>query len=172
MDSMVGRMLSIRERISGLMDGMKGMFGGETPDQGPDVDELRDLADRIEDLRDILQDPALTDFRVVMIPEAMSVSESERLIAQLDDYGIPTETVVVNKVMESLADVTDAVDADEFVTPDLENCEFCQRRWDVQQDALARAQDVFRDHDVKRVPLFADDVAGDRMLQVVAHCLS
>jgi arsenite-transporting ATPase len=172
MDSMVGRMLSIRERISGLMDGMKGMFGGETPDQGPDVDELRDFADRIEDLRDILQDPALTDFRVVMMPEAMSVRESERLIAQLDDYGIPTETVVVNKVMESLADVTDAVDADEFVTPDLENCEFCQRRWDVQQDALARAQDVFRDHDVKRVPLFADDVAGDRMLQVVAHCLS
>jgi arsenite-transporting ATPase len=170
MDSMVGRMLSMRERLSGLMDGMMGLFGDEdSAEQG--ADDLRELADRIEDLRDVLQNPALTDFRVVMIPEEMSVIESERLIRQLDDYSIPTDTVVVNKVMEDLADVTDAVDAGDFVTPDLEHCEFCQQRWSVQQDALTRAQDVFRGHSVKRVPLFADDVHGDRMLRVVAHCL-
>jgi arsenite-transporting ATPase len=170
MDSMVGRMLSIRERLGGLMDGMMGFLGDEDGDDG-ELDDLHELADRIEELRAVLQDPARTDFRVVMIPEEMSVIESERLIRQLEDYSIPNETVVVNKVMEDLADVTDDVDASEFVTPNLENCEFCQRRWSVQQDALARAQDVFRGHDVKRVPLFADDVHGDRMLRVVAHCL-
>jgi arsenite-transporting ATPase len=170
MDSMVGRMLSIRERLSGLMDGMMGLFGGDGEDEG-ELDDLHELADRIEDLRAVLQDPARTDFRVVMIPEEMSVVESERLIRQLEDYSIPNDTVVVNKVMEDLADVTDDVDATEFVTPDLDDCEFCQQRWSVQQDALARAQDVFRGHDVKRVPLFADDVHGDRMLRVVAHCL-
>ncbi|NHN42408.1 TRC40/GET3/ArsA family transport-energizing ATPase [Halorubellus sp. JP-L1] len=171
MDSMVGRMMSIKERLSGLMDGMMGMFGDDDAQDAGGVDDLRELADRIEELRDVLQDPARTDFRVVMIPEEMSVLESERLIRQLDDYSIPNGTVVVNKVMEDLADVTDAVDATDFVTPDLEDCEFCQQRWSVQQDALARAQDVFRGHDVKRVPLFADEVAGDRMLRVVAHCL-
>jgi len=171
MDSMVGRMLSIRERLSGLMDGMMGMFGGDDDGDDGELDDLHELADRIEDLRDVLQDPARTDFRVVMIPEEMSVVESERLIRQLEDYSIPNDTVVVNKVMEDLADVTDDVDATEFVTPDLDDCEFCQQRWSVQQDALARAQDVFRGHDVKRVPLFADDVHGDRMLRVVAHCL-
>jgi len=170
MDSMVGRMMRVKERLSGLMDGMMGLFGGgDGQDDG--VDDLRELADRIEELRDVLQDPARTDFRVVMIPEEMSVLESERLIRQLDDYSIPNDTVVVNKVMEDLTDVTDAVDASEFVTPDLDDCEFCQQRWSVQQDALARAQDVFRGHDVERVPLFADEVAGDRMLGVVAHCL-
>jgi len=171
MDSMVGRMLSLRDRLSGLMDGVMGMFGDESGGDDADLDELRELADRIEELREVLQDPALTDFRVVMIPEEMSVVESERLIRQLDDYSIPTDTVVVNKVMEDLADVTDAVDATEFVRPDLDDCEFCQERWSVQQSALARAQDVFRGHDVKRVPLFADDVHGDAMLRVVAHCL-
>jgi len=170
MDSMVGRMLSIRERLSGLVDGVMGMFGDDGGDDAQ-FDELHELADRIEELREVLQDPALTDFRVVMIPEEMSVIESERLIRQLDDYAIPTDTVVVNKVMEDLADVTDAVDATEFVRPDLDSCEFCQERWSVQQSALARAQDVFRGHDVKRVPLFADDVHGDAMLRVVAHCL-
>ncbi|MFC6951539.1 ArsA family ATPase [Halorubellus litoreus] len=170
MDSMVGRMLSLRERLSGLMDGMMGMFGDDDESEAA-MGDLRELADRIEELRAVLQDPAQTDFRVVMIPEEMSVIESERLIRQLEDYSIPNDTVVVNKVMEDLADVTDDVDATEFVTPDLDDCEFCQQRWSVQQGALARAQDVFRGHDVKRVPLFADEVHGDRMLRVVAHCL-
>jgi arsenite-transporting ATPase len=74
-------------------------------------------------------------------------------------------------VMQDLADVTD-MEADWFVAPDLENCEFCQRRWEVQREALSRAQDVFRGHDVKRVPLFAEEVRGERMLRVVAACLS
>jgi arsenite-transporting ATPase len=36
---------------------------------------------------------------------------------------------------------------------------------------LARAQNIFRGHDVKRVPLFADEVRGEEMLSVVAACL-
>ncbi|MFB6128637.1 MAG: ArsA-related P-loop ATPase, partial [Halorhabdus sp.] len=50
-------------------------------------------------------------------------------------------------------------------------CEFCQRRWDVQQEALERSQDVFRGHDVRRVPLFADEVRGEQLLRIVAACL-
>jgi arsenite-transporting ATPase len=172
MDTMVGRIVALRERFSGMLDGVKGMFGGEDATQEEGVDELRELSDRIERLRATLRDPAQTDFRVVMVPEEMSVLESQRLIEQLVEFEIPVETVVVNKVMEDLADVTDAVDADQFVTPNLDSCEFCQRRWDVQQDALQSAQDVFRGHDIKRVPLFADEVRGERMLRIVGQCLA
>ncbi|MFD1634773.1 ArsA family ATPase [Haloplanus ruber] len=169
LDSMVGRLLSMREKFSGMMDGFKGMFGvggGDDPD-APDLDEL---GDRIERLRAVLQDPARTDFRVVMVPEEMSVVESQRLVRRLDEFSIPVGTVVVNRVMEDLADVAD-VDAEWVVSPNLADCEFCQRRWDVQQRALRRASDLFRDHDVKRVPLLADEVRGERALRVVAACL-
>ncbi|QGX94662.1 arsenic-transporting ATPase [Haloplanus rallus] len=168
LDSMVGRLLSMREKFSGMMEGFKGMFGvgGDDPD-APDLDEL---GDRIERLRAVLQDPARTDFRVVMVPEEMSVVESERLVRRLDEFSIPVRTVVVNRVMEDLADVAD-VDPEWVVSPNLEDCEFCQRRWDVQQRALRRASDLFRDHDVKRVPLLADEVRGERALRVVAACL-
>jgi arsenite-transporting ATPase len=64
-----------------------------------------------------------------------------------------------------------AVDDDWIVTPSLEDCEFCQRRWNVQQDALGRASDLYRGRDVKRVPLLADDVRGEAALRVVAACL-
>ncbi|GAB3685354.1 ArsA family ATPase [Salinarchaeum chitinilyticum] len=171
MDSMVGRILTMREKMSGLMDGLSGMIGGQDADPETGTESLRELSDRIERLRETLTDPALTDFRIVMVPEELSVIESERLLRQLDDFSIPVETVVVNKVMEDLADVTDDVPTEDVVTPDLDSCEFCQRRWDVQQRALTRAQEVFRGRTIKRVPLLADEVRGEQSLRVVAACL-
>jgi arsenite-transporting ATPase len=174
MDTMVGRILTLRQRLGGMMEGVKGMFGGDDGDEADEeagLDDLEALRERIERLRTTLRDPARTDFRVVMVPEEMSVMESERLLARLAEFSIPVGTVVVNRVMEDLADVAPRVDADAFLSPDLEGCAFCQRRWEVQKGALARAQDVFRGHDVKRVPLFADEVRGEEMLTVVAACL-
>ncbi|MFC6988114.1 ArsA family ATPase [Haloplanus sp. GCM10025708] len=167
LDSMVGKLLSLREKFSGMMAGLKGAFGGEGGDETPGLDELRG---RIERLRTVLRDPDRTDFRVVMIPEEMSVVESERLVSRLDEFGIPVQTLVVNRVMENLADVAD-VDSEWVVAPDLDHCEFCQRRWQVQQEALGRATALFRGRDVKRVPLLADEVRGEEALRVVAACL-
>ena len=169
METMVGRILTFRQRIGNMIEGIKGMFGGAS-DSGFDVDDLHDLSDRITRLRSALRDPERTDFRIVLVPEEMSVLESIRLREQLDSVGIPVGTVVVNRVMEPLADVTDEVDGD-FLSPDLDDCAFCQRRWDVQQTALREAQDLFRGTNVRRVPLFADEVRGEAMLSVVAACL-
>ncbi|WP_255197296.1 ArsA family ATPase [Halorarius litoreus] len=171
MDSMMGKLIAFRERLSGMAGSLGNLFGGadeQQMDQG--IDSLRELSDRVERLRAVLTDPAKTDFRVVMVPEVMSVTESERLVERLGGFGVPVGTVVVNRVMQPLADVA-AVDADWFVAPDLENCEFCKRRWEVQREALSRAQNLFRGHDVKRVPLFAEEVRGEEALRVVAACL-
>ncbi|MFB6143466.1 MAG: ArsA family ATPase [Halorientalis sp.] len=172
MDSMLGRVLTLRQRLSGMLDGLTGLFGdeGETPDPDVDLQDLEHLRERIERLRSVLRDPARTDFRIVLVPEELSVRESERLRERLETFGIPVGTVVVNRVMQDLSAVAD-VEGEWFVTPDLEDCEFCQRRWEVQQGALRAAQDLFRGHDVKRVPLFAEEVRGEQSLAVVAACL-
>ncbi|USZ68922.1 arsenical pump-driving ATPase GET3 [Halorussus salilacus] len=171
MDTMVGRIMKLKQRFQGMMEGMKGMFGGEGADPERGLDDLEELSDRIATLRETLRDPAKTDFRVVLVPEEMSVFESERLLRRLAEFGVPVGTVVVNKVMEDLAEVAEGVDSEAFVAPNLDSCEFCQRRWQVQQDALSSAQEVFRGHEVKRVPLLADEVRGERMLRLVAACL-
>ncbi|MFW5938854.1 MAG: ArsA family ATPase [Halolamina sp.] len=172
LDTMVGRLVKLRQQVSGMMDGLKGMFGGGDGDDAGSQD-LDELKERIERLRTLLCDPERTDFRVVMVPETMSVVESERLVSRLNEFEIPVGTLVVNRVMENPADVADlgAIDDDWVVTPNLEDCEFCQRRWSVQQDALGRASDLYRGRDVKRVPLLADDVRGEAALRVVAACL-
>ena len=172
MDSMVGRVMKMRQRMQGMFEGIKGMFGGGSDDADPMAD-MEQLQDRIEQLRTVLRDPDQTDFRVVMIPEEMSVIESERLVDQLGAFEIPVQTLVVNRVMEDLADITDQeIDPEWIVTPNLDECEFCQRRWQVQQSALAQSTDLFRGRDVKRVPLLADEVRGGAALRVVAACLA
>jgi arsenite-transporting ATPase len=163
--------MKLKQQFGQMMEGVKGMFGGEGADPEEGFDDLEELGDRVERLRATLRDPSKTDFRVVMVPEEMSVFESQRLLGQLREFEIPAGTVVVNRVMEDLTAVSEAGDADAFVSPDLDDCEFCQRRWQVQQDALAEAQDVFRGHEVKRVPLLADEVRGERALTLVASCL-
>ncbi|AAG18929.1 ArsA family ATPase [Halobacterium salinarum] len=172
MDSMVGQLMQVRERLGGMMDGLTGMFGGDDDASAEQtMGDLDAVKERVEQLRAVLTDPQRTDFRVVLVPEELSVAESNRLITRLDEYGVPVNTVVVNRVMEPLADVAD-VPADAFVAPNHEDCAFCARRWDVQQQALADAQDIFRGHTVKRVPLLAEEVRGERPLRVVAACLA
>ncbi|WP_225333758.1 ArsA family ATPase [Halomicrobium urmianum] len=173
MDSMLGKVLMLKERLSGMMDGLGGLFGDENADVDADA-EMRDLEamrEKIERLRDVLRDPTKTDFRVVLVPEELSVVESERLLDRLDSFGVPVGTVVVNRVLQDLGDVVDADVPEGYVGPNHEDCEFCARRWSVQQEALARSQDLFRGRDVRRVPLLAEEVRGEDLLAVVGACL-
>ncbi|MEF8780022.1 MAG: TRC40/GET3/ArsA family transport-energizing ATPase [Haloferacaceae archaeon] len=173
MESMVGRMLKLRKRFSGMMEGVKGLFGGGEQSTA-DAADLEELSARIERLRAVLRDPDRTDFRVVMIPEEMSVVESERLVARLEEFGIPVGTIVVNRVMEDPSTVAGEdrdLDEEWLLAPNHDDCAFCRRRWEVQQAALRRANDLFRGRDVRRVPLLAGTVQGEAALRVVAACL-
>jgi Oxyanion-translocating ATPase len=148
-----------------------GATAGGTMADGPGgIKGIEQFGTQIQRLRTRLQDPTRTDFRIVMVPEELSVTESERLRDRLDSFGIPVQTVVVNRVLQDPAAVAD-VDPDWFVAPDHTDCAFCARRWEVQQRALKRAQGLFRDHAVRRVPLFAEEVHGEKLLRVVAACL-
>jgi arsenite-transporting ATPase len=169
MDSMMGRIMAMREKLSGMVDSVKDMFGEGTSSQ-TEMADLQEMAARIERLKAALQNPARTDFRVVMVPEEMSVVESKRLVSRLNEFDIPVSTLVVNRVMQDLADVTGG-ETEWFIAPDLDGCEFCKRRWDVQRGALSQAQNLFRGREVKRVPLFADEVQGEKMLRIVSACL-
>jgi len=166
LDSMMGKLMTLRERMGGLLD----MFGDDA-DPEEDIDSLQEFSERIERLRTLLRDPAKTDFRVVMVPEELSVLESERLLERLANFGIPVGTIVVNRVMQDPGEMS-GIDPDWFVAPNHTGCEFCSRRWDVQQRALQQSQELFRGQEVRRVPLFAEEVRGERLLRIVAACLA
>ncbi|MDY6777547.1 MAG: ArsA family ATPase [Candidatus Nanohaloarchaea archaeon] len=153
MDSMVGKMLKIRMQLSGAMDMVKGFFGGEdeedeTEDQG--VKRLRKMKQRIEEARDLLASDR-TAFNFVLIPEKMSVYETERALDAIGDYDIPVGRLYMNKVL-----------------PENEDCDFCSARRSMQQENIADAERRFGELDMVTIPLFKDEVRGMKRLRGLA----
>ncbi len=169
LDSLLGRLLEWRERIGGMFEGLGDMFGD--PEDGPEPLGVSEASERIERLRTVLRDPARTDFRIVMVPETMSVSESGRLLERLESAKIPVGTIVVNRIMEDPGELAGEA-GEALVAPDPEGCEFCRHRWEVQRTALEESHELFRGREVKRVPLFAREIRGERMLRYVARALA
>jgi hypothetical protein len=102
----------------------------------------------------VLSDPDRTTFKMVVIPEEMSIYESERAIEALNKYDITTDSIIVNQVM-----------------PDISDCDFCHSRYMLQQKRLALIDQKFKDQVVAQVPLFKDEVKGQEKLLKLAHIL-
>ncbi|MDT4965750.1 MAG: arsenite/tail-anchored protein-transporting ATPase, partial [Acidobacteriota bacterium] len=59
---------------------------------------LRELSERIERVRAMLHDNERMSFTLITIPEPMSVEETTRYFAYLNDRGIPVGNLIINRV--------------------------------------------------------------------------
>ncbi len=83
-----------------------------------------------------------TEFVPVLIPEAMSILETEDLLATLKEYKIPTHEIVVNRVQVE------------------ESCHFCRSRKERQKKNLVSLPNKFPGRSVRYLPLFDHEVKG------------
>jgi arsenite-transporting ATPase len=104
---------------------------------------LQATKEKIKDARAELSDPDVTQFIVVMIPEAMALFETQRLIASLNRWQIPMSNIVVNQLV-----------------PPNPACTFCDRRRSMQQTNLVDIKEIYRDLDITEVPLFDREIRG------------
>ena len=95
-------------KLVGLKAGLGGMVGQVSRMMGvPGGEELPDLLlGKVEGLLDVVrkvnaqfQDPALTTFVCVCIPEFLSLYETERLVQELARCGIDSRNIVINQVI-------------------------------------------------------------------------
>jgi arsenite-transporting ATPase len=156
MSSAMGKLISVRSQVSSLADSVRSFVGtDEGGDNGTDVDiDLDELKARMERVADALRDPERTEFRVVLIPETMAVLETERLLAELDTYGVPAGRAVVNKVIEEPEPA----------------CDLCRSRHESQQEQIAAARERF-DLPVTLVPQLHGEVHGLAAVETVADRL-
>ena len=114
-----------------------------------DVDRfLDDLNDRIERVRDMLQNKQHTSFTLVAIPEALSVEETQRYLETLRTENIPVTDLIVNRVETEHA-----------------GCLYCRSRVVTQRPWLAELSKRFSGIEVHYVPLFSEEVRGVPALQ-------
>ncbi|MCK4335737.1 MAG: ArsA family ATPase [Candidatus Aenigmarchaeota archaeon] len=153
LDSWVGKMINIRLKFSGFINTFKKILPfGETKkdDQKLGTEQLEVIKERIEQARKILSDKEKTHFNLVLIPEAMSIYESERSLNVLKEYGIPIETVVVNQLI-----------------PENRKCPFCTEKRKLQQERTKEIRNKFKDYKLMEIPLHKEEVKGFGMLEKV-----
>jgi arsenite/tail-anchored protein-transporting ATPase len=104
---------------------------------------LGDLNERIDRVRELLQNKQQTSFVLVTIPEPLSVLETERYVSSLRNEQIPVTDLIVNRV--------------ETVHND---CAFCRGRVEAQQASLSELNEKFNKLRIHCVPLMAQEVRG------------
>ncbi len=157
LDSTLGTVGRVVSRVDSVTSRVSGLIGNGEEDEDEDDGETidyEDIENRLREVETVLTDPERTRFRAVMEPEELSLAETRRLIDQLEDYEIPLDSVVVNKVL---------IDIDE-------NCTLCSARRDDQQDILGEAESTL-EYPLVRVPLLESVEIGqvaDRLAEAPA----
>ena len=142
LDSWLGKILTLRQRLSSMMSGLRGMFGGG--DQEDDSWKMiQQTKDKIRAARIELSDPDTTQFVVVTIPEAMAVFETQRLLTSLASWHIPATHLIVNQLV-----------------PPNPNCQFCSKRHEMQIANMKDIRELYSDMDITEVPQFEGEIRG------------
>jgi arsenite-transporting ATPase len=152
LNSWVGKMIMLRMRLSGLTNVVKRILPFAKEDEKADsgLEQLQAMKARVEEAKKVLTDGKKTFYNLVMIPEEMSVLESERSMATLNQFGIPVHSVIVNQIIPKNA-----------------HCPFCSEKRDQQLSRLKTIHEKFRKFAIKEVPMFRKEVKGYRMLEKV-----
>jgi arsenite-transporting ATPase len=154
LDSWVGKMIKLRMKLSGMMNMFKKIlpFGDPESDSNFGLEQLEGMKERIKQAKQILTNPVKTHYNIVMIPEMMSILESERAIQTLNEYGIPVETIIVNQIFPKKTD-----------------CNFCEAKRKQQIERMESIDEKFNKHDIKKVELFKEEVEGFSVLEKLSE---
>ncbi|KZX12350.1 ArsA family ATPase [Methanobrevibacter filiformis] len=155
MDSWVGKMIKVKTKLGSVTSAFKNMIpflGDENDPQS--TAELEETKRKVDEAKKVLSDPERTSFKMIVIPEEMSIYESERAIESLNKFDMNVDSVIVNQVM-----------------PDIDDCEFCRSRHQIQQKRLSLIKQKFQDQLVAEIPLFKEEVKGTKKLEELGEVL-
>jgi len=116
-------------------------FSGKyNPDEGDDF--LVEMKRTVKKIEGMLKDRKRCEFVAVTIPEDMAILETERLVSDLNNYGIKVKQLLVNNVLES------------------RDCQFCRERSNAQEEYIGKIRNKFSNLKTTILPLQAIEVKG------------
>jgi arsenite-transporting ATPase len=127
---------------------MASLFGRYRPDETDAF--LERMSSDLCQLRQLLSDGERTEFVPVVIPEAMSLEETSRLLESLETLHLHVRSMVVNRVAPQGAQRA---------------CPFCAARHNAQRPYLEAIEHRFPGCDLVWVPLLPREVRGQKALQ-------
>jgi arsenite/tail-anchored protein-transporting ATPase len=141
--------------IKALSRSRRAMLGVEQDDKtDPIMISLNERLERLRELRARLLSGRTTGFALVLIAERLPIEETARAITQLDEAGVKTGALIVNRVLP-------AESADPFLNA----------RQRQERVYMAEIEQRFATHPIIRVPQLESDVYGLAALERVSELL-
>jgi len=172
LEKALGKLMDLKDRFGGLIGQATAMFGGGNPGQMQDMmlGRLEETRAIINKVNDAFQDPDLTTFVCVCIPEFLSIFETERLVQELSKFGIDSHNIVVNQVLFPEKDAEELgqwLDENKASLPKeaQEICGKLMARKKMQDKYIGQCFDLYGDDfNVTLMPLLDHEVRGvDRL---------
>ena len=150
------RLIRIRHALGSLVGKLAGFFRRKKKDEQEEKDPV-ELLEKMKtwaiEAREWLTKDE-TSFIIVMIPELLSIYETKRLIAELQEYGIKIRGFLINKLFPSETD-----------------CEFCRAKRDSQDQNLQVIHEEFVEYNPKTIPFLKEEIHGINTLRKLSQFL-
>jgi arsenite-transporting ATPase len=129
-------------------------FMGDEEEEDRALQDMEVTKKQIKAARGVMADPERTSFKMVVIPEEMSIYESERAMEALAKFNMTSDGVIVNQIQPEEAD-----------------CEFCAARRKIQEQRLKTIHEKFGNQLIAEIPLQTEEVKGMAKLTSIAEIL-
>jgi len=149
------RLMTITRGAARILRPIGKMMGrGENIPDGDAWDQVNQLFETLDNVRDLLADPEVASMRLVVNPEHMVIKETQRTYTYLNLYGYATDAIICNRIIPD--EVTDPYFA-MWKSKQKENIDFIG--------------EAFGNLPLMKVPLFGGEVSGLDKLRKLAEML-
>merc|ERR1712176_462405 len=173
--------MELKDRFGGLIGRATSAFmgGAGNPAQAQDalLGRLEETRAVINKVNDAFQDPTLTTFVCVCIPEFLSIYETERLVQELSKFGIDSHNIVINQVLfpeKDAEELSEWFESNKHSLP-REAREICAKmmcRKKMQDKYIGQCFDLYGDDfHVVLQPLLDYEVRGSDKLETFSESL-
>jgi len=149
-------MIKVRRQVGSMAKAFKNImpFMGDEEEEDRALEDMEQTKKQIREARGIMADPERTTFKAVIIPEEMSIYESERAMEALKKNNMLTDGVIVNQIQPEEAD-----------------CDFCKARREIQEKRLQMIKEKFGNQVIAEIPLMDREVKGIDDLKKIGEIL-
>jgi arsenite/tail-anchored protein-transporting ATPase len=106
-------------------------------------EQVENLFNTLDKVRNLLTDPAIASIRLVVNPEKMVIKETQRTYTYLNLYGYATDAIICNRI----------------IPPEVNDPYFSMWKAN-QQDNIAYIAEAFGELPLMKAPLFGQEVSG------------
>ena len=148
LDEWIKVLAKMRWKYRYMVESFSGKYN---PDEGDDF--LVEMKKTVKKIEGLLKDRERCEFVAVTIPEDMAILETDRLVNDLNRYGIKVRQLLLNNVLES------------------RDCQFCRERSDAQEEYIKQIRKKFTALKATIIPLQPREVKGLEVLDKFSRSL-